>query len=209
MSTSSTSKYFQIFSSKMHNKGFTLTELLVVISIATILLTAMVFQQNKWNDKLAVNTQIYELGLFLRQAQVYGLGVKEYAVGAGDKFDKAYGVHINMSTPDRYYFFVDADKDGVFDAGEVLETKILTRGVTINRICGRVSGVQSCSNSGALSQLSATFLRPEPKANIRFLNNGGNDLPTYGAPAEIYFRSRNGTENYVQINSNGYISISQ
>jgi hypothetical protein len=140
---------------------------------------------------------------------VYGLGVKEYAVGAGDKFDKAYGVHINMSTPDRYYFFVDADKDGVFDAGEVLETKILTRGVTINRICGRVSGVQSCSNSGALSQLSATFLRPEPKANIRFLNNGGNDLPTYGAPAEIYFRSRNGTENYVQINSNGYISISQ
>lgn len=209
MSIYSSFKFSKLFSSKHPYSGFTLVELLVVVSIATLLLTAMVFQQNKWNDRLAVNTQIYELGLMLRQAQVFGLGVKEYTGGTGDKFDKAYGVHIDTGTPDRYYFFADADKDGRFDTGELIETKMLTRGVTLNRVCGTVSGTQSCSTSGALRQISITFLRPEPKATIKFLNNGGNELPTYGSPADIYFRSQNGTENNVRVNANGYISITQ
>lgn len=188
-------------------KGFSLVELLVVVSIATLMLTALVFQQNKWNDKLSVNTQVYEMGLMLRQAQVYGLGVREYAGGVGDKFDKAYGVHFDTNTPDRYYFFADANKNSKFDASEVIETKIFTRGVRINRVCGRVGASQNCG--GALTQASATFLRPEPKAVIKFINNGGNELPTYSAPLDVYLRSANGTENSIQVNSNGYISVSQ
>jgi prepilin-type N-terminal cleavage/methylation domain-containing protein len=77
--------------------GFTLTELIVVITIATIITTALVFQQAKWNDNLAVSTQAYDLALMIRQAQIYSLGVKEDNSATGDKFNIGYGIYFTQN----------------------------------------------------------------------------------------------------------------
>ena len=88
-------------------RGFTLIELIVVMTIATIITTALVVQQSKWSDQLAVNTQAYELALMIRQAQIYSLGVKEYTAGTGDKFNTGYGIHLDKSASNQYIFFAD------------------------------------------------------------------------------------------------------
>src|SRR4030042_5264351 len=112
--------------------GFSMTELIVVMAIASVIMTTIVVQQSQWNKRLAVNTQAYELALMIRQAQIYSLGVKEYTAGAGDKFDIGYGVHIGRTGPlsDKYILFADKDKDLLYDDPvEKIEEKVFKRKV--------------------------------------------------------------------------------
>lgn len=181
---------------------------MVVVVIATVLMTALIYQQSKWNDKLSVSTQTYEMGLMFRQAQVFGLGVREYMAGSGDKFGQGYGIFVDVDTSDRYIYFVDRDNDYKYDLGEEIETKVFNKGVRINRICGYVGNSQTCSPSAGLNATSIVFVRPEPKANILFQNNGENKLNQFGPPFDVYTRSASGAESNIRINENGYISIS-
>lgn len=199
------------------NKGFTLTELLVVLSIATIMMTALVIQQNKWNDNLSVSTQAYELALMIRQAQFYALGVREYQTTANiDKFNVAYGVDFDIDTPDRYIFFVDKNRDGKCgnpsitlckDSDEILDTKILSRGVTFQKICAFLPPMEKCSTNSALNEIPLTFFRPLPKANAQYLNSSGGTVGSLMPPTIIYLVSSGGQRFYVQIEENGQVSI--
>lgn len=196
-------------------RGFTLVELLVVMTIATIITTSLIIQQSKWNDQLAVNTQAYELALMIRQAQIYSLGVREYMAGTGDKFNIGYGIYIDQNNPGQYIFFVDKDGNLKYDSGEEIntETKTLTRGVTVNRFCGvKIVGqydVKCSPDSGNMEKVSVSFFRPEPKANVSFIKNNGGVTPNYGAPATIYLRSTGGKESSIKIEANGQVSIIQ
>lgn len=186
--------------------GFTLIEFIVVMSIAIILITSLVIQQSKWNDTLTVNTQAYELALTIRQAQIYSLGVREYSAGGNGRFDIGYGVYFDQNF-NRYIYFADADKDQKYDAGEELETKTFTRGVTIERICGKRNSSEQCSNP--LDHINVSFIRPEPGANINFLNSGDQTVNNVDPPALIYLRSLGNKQYKVTIETNGQVSISQ
>lgn len=195
--------------------GFTLIELLVVISIATIIMTALVVQNNRWNDSLVVTTQAYELAMMIRQAQIYSLGVREDTAGSGDKFNIGYGVYFEINSPTQYKFFADRNNDLKLNpASEVLAdgTKTLTRGVVIDKFCDASSGSETCFTNPPNRRLSISFLRPEPKANIRFLNSGGSGGSTFGAgtsKAKIYLKSPGGRFSIVTVEANGQVSITQ
>lgn len=196
------SKY--IISSKTSNRGFTLTELIVVMAIATIMMTVVVVQQSKWNDQLVLNTQTYELALMIRQAQIYSLGVREYPAGTGDKFNIGYGVYFDQ-TNTRYIFFADSDgsKSYTNNIDANLEIKTFTRGVTINDVCGNTR----CffAGGGPLNQAGIVFFRPDIRANISLLNNGGQSVDN--PPIIITLQSPNGKIASVKVESNGQISI--
>ncbi len=196
--------------------GFTLLELLVVITISTIIMTTLVFQQSQWNDKLTVSTQAYELALMIRQAQIYALGVREDTAGGGDKFNIGYGIYVDENdlvglggVMDRYIFFADRNNNKIYDSSpdeKIGDPIIFTRGVVIDRFCG-ATGVNPCNNdAGPLNQLNITFFRPEPKANIQLLNNGGGNGGT-NPPATIYLKSLGGKFSSVKVETNGQISI--
>ena len=186
-------------------EGFTLVELIVVMTIATIIMTALVVQQSRWNDSLIVSTQAYEMALIIRQAQIYSLGVREYTAGTGDKFNIGYGIHIDKNAPTQYIFFADKNGNLKYDSGEIIETKTFTRGVIISDICSNSGG----SNCGTpIFQVSISFFRPDPKANVIFLNNGGN--PPGGGiapPATISLRSVAGKISKIIVEANGQVSI--
>lgn len=206
--------YFNFLISKKDRralKGFTVMELMVVTTISTIILAVIVFQQNKWADRLLLNSQVYELTLQIRQAQVYGLGVKEFTTGGGDTFNIGYGVHVEDSDLVRYIFFADRNKNKIYDSGEAIETKILTRGVVIDRFCDiDINTLVETCNGGSLRKLGVSFARPEAKANILFLNNGGNPTPGLGNNrAVIYLRSPGGKISSVKIENSGQVSIVQ
>ncbi|MFA6270589.1 MAG: type II secretion system protein [Candidatus Paceibacterota bacterium] len=188
------------------NKGFTLLELMVVITIATAVITSLVFQQNKWNDSLTVNSQAYELALMIRQSQIYSLGVREYVGGTGDKFNIGYGVYFSQSNLNGYVFFADKNGNQKYDAGESIETKTFTRGVTIKDVCGE--DTNGCfPGSGPLTSVSISFFRPEIKANMSLLNAGGGS--TGDPPVTIRLQSVGGKYSSVKVDSNGQVSIIQ
>lgn len=194
--------------------GFTLIEMMTVIVIATIIITALVVQQNRWNDRLTVSTQAYELALMIRQAQIYSLGVREDTGGSGDKFDVGYGVFVDAGTPTQYIFFVDRDKDLRYDVGEGLETKILTRGVTITKVCseGIFTGIEWCSNnflgSWLVYRYHGTFKRPDTSTKITFFNiNSDNTTSLLQSKANIYLISPGGRQSVVAIDSTGQVSV--
>jgi prepilin-type N-terminal cleavage/methylation domain-containing protein len=143
---------FSLFSRRGRNAGFTLVELLVVISIATIILTALIIQQSTWNDTLSLRTQNYELSLILRQAQVHSLGVREDTSGSGDKFGIGYGVYFDHNQRDRYLYFADRNGDGNYDPSELVETYFLKRGVTLDKFCA-VLGNNDSSPSFRLTEI--------------------------------------------------------
>jgi len=191
---------FSIFFKK---RGFTLIELMVVMSIATIMMAVLIFQQNKWSDQLSVNTQAYEMVLMIRQAQIYSLGVREDTGGTGDKFNVGYGIYMNQSNANQYIYFADRDGDQKYDSGEAIETKTFSRGVTIKDVCGS----SNCffTGGGPLWQASISFFRPETKANIKLLNNGGSQVDN--PPVIIKLKSPKGKEANITVETNGQISI--
>lgn len=198
------------------NGGFTVLEFTIVMVIATILTTALVVQNQSWNDSLQVSSQAYDLTLTLRQAQFYSLGVKEYQPGAtdDDKFQVGYGVRIDSESPNQYIFFVDKLSGGAhnfkLDSGETIQTISLKSGVTIEKVCGIRSGSETCNPTASLSKIDISFLRPDPKANIKFMksgsNNSSNDASGFSAPATIYLKSPKGVRVKIKIDSNGQIS---
>lgn len=200
-------------SSENKKLGFTLVELIVVMAIASIMMTTLVIQQNQWNDSLIVSTQAYEMTLMIRQAQIYSLGVREDTAGSRDKFNIGYGVYFDVSTPDRYTFFADRNANQNYDSGEEVETKTLTRGVTIDRICGIHQGsndVKCSMGFQQLDEINISFFRPEPKANINFLRdnvNGGKDIVPLNPPVMIYLKSSGNKQYVVTVEISGEISV--
>ncbi|MEK7635317.1 MAG: type II secretion system protein [Patescibacteria group bacterium] len=196
--------------------GFTLTELIVVMAISSIILTSIVIQQNSWNSALAVKTQAYDLALMIRQAQIYSLGVREDIGGSGDKFSTGYGVYLDSLTTNSYIYFADRSNNKQYDTGEGTETKSLTRGVTIEKICGvRANNVPNtrCSDESGGNipkTVDIVFLRPDPKANITFRDSdgsvlvGGNELIS---PLTIYLKSSDNKKVLITAESSGQISI--
>lgn len=192
-------------------------ELMVVMFVSTVILTALIVQQNKWSDQLAVNTQAYEFSLMLRQAQIDSLAVKEYSAGTADKFAVGYGIHLQFDPANyadpvvQYIYFIDKDNDQKYDAGdgESLQVVSLTKGVVMEKICYvNTSGGETCSSTnGNYRQLEVTFFRPEPKARILFLNNGGNTFGANTSKARIYLKSKNNKRASVTVENNGQISV--
>ena len=195
--------------------GFTLVELIVVMAISTIIMTTLVIQQRTWDDRLALNTQTYEVALMIRQAQIFALGVREYTgeYGTNDKFDVVYGVYFNTSDSElnKYTFFVDKNRNYLLDTGEEIETKTLTRGITVEKLCGLQSGGQEkCSPTSGIRKVSVTFYRPEPKATVKFINPADNTQDNIYPPTKIFLKSANSNkEAYIKVETNGQVSIVQ
>lgn len=199
------SKNKSLFWETKRSGGFTLVELMVVMAIASTMMTVLVIQQSKWNDSLIVSTQAYEMALMIRQAQIYSLGVKEHTAGSGDKFDVGYGIYFEEGNTTSYVFFADVDGNKKYDGDppdDVVEMIDLKRNVVISDVCG----VSKCffSGGGPLQKASIVFHRPETKANIMLTNFGGTekDDPTL----TVKLKSPKGQEYFVKVEASGEVS---
>lgn len=160
---------------RVKNLGFTMVELLVSVGIFT-LMTGVVLARYKTfgTNALFVNAS-EDVMLALRQAQVYGAGTKGSTVVCppvtGTSFDCSYGVHFSANVPHGFISFVDSNDDGVYDAGEEIETKTWNNAISVTGIkCGLTT--VDCSGSVANpTPMDITFKRPNPDAHINDLYN--------------------------------------
>ena len=187
-------------------KGFTLVELLVTISIFVILTGIVLFNQGKFNGSILLTNLAYDTALTIRQAQTYGVNVKEFN-GSGNFVP--YGVAFDMSFPKSFILFADLASDGIYYTNSnpaclssysspgtdgCVSRYTIKNGNYIKDLC--VDG--TCG----LAKLYITFVRPNPDAKII----AGPVRPTNNL-AKIVLGNPDGSTRTVEVQSNGLIQI--
>jgi len=194
-----------LFKIGMKNGGFSIVELLVSTSILVVITLVVLVNHSAFGGNILVGALAYDVGLSIRQAQVFGLSVREFGVGT-NTFDVGYGVHFDIDNSTGYQIFADIDKNKMFNNGDgTEEVFFIGKGFSIAKICGtNSSSVEVCSDSGGISVMDVTFIRPDPDA---FIVVDGDPSVVYQS-ARIVVQSPNGNKREVNVESTGQISIS-
>ncbi len=152
-------------------KGFSLVELLVVVSIFVILTSVVLFNQDRFSSEISLSNVTHAIALDIRKAQVYGTVVR----GDGsNNFDSAFGIHYEQDAGSNivYSLFSDDNKDGLYTSGgdEVfLPPTTLGEGNLIDKVCTFKGSDEDClerGGGGALASIDILFKRPDPAAII-------------------------------------------
>ncbi len=188
---------------KYSNKsGMTIIELVVTSGIVVLILTVVLSSYPRFRASSSLTATARELGLFIREAQVYGLAVKSFDK-KGEDFP-AYGVNIRKDNTtgqiiQEIVLFGDVNASGIYENGDncggaVTECKkrlSLTGSEYIDKICvnpggGLRGGDQELEEFCGIDQLNISFKRPDPEASIIT-----TDINTRYNGAKIYLRSKN------------------
>jgi hypothetical protein len=200
-------------------------EMMVVIAIIAILTATVVGNYGSFRSATVATNMAYEVASTLRQAQLYGLGVRLPGDGAGQT--DTYGVEFTPASPS-YAIFRETDTgdgdgrcdtggcDGRCDGGtscdctdaasECVEQVRMLQQVQVEALCATtdasLDSAELLAAGSACSQtaLSITFTRPNPEALIQA---GGEDDWNL---AGILVRG-GGHCRLVRMYSNGQISV--
>lgn len=189
--------------SRLTRYGFSIVELIVAISIITLLSVTLLLQQNQFDSSIYLKNAAYETSLTIREAQIYAIrgqnvtGAPTCEDSGDPEFDCPYGVYFDSnpgdSDPD-LVLFRDINDNGVYNgADETVEEYMLGDGNSIGSICGSASG--SCSGE---DELHVTFNRPSPTP--LFKNSSISD-------ARIELENTDGTTAMITIFASGQISV--
>lgn len=204
--------------------GFTLIEILVAIAIMGLITAVVVFKQGDLSDSISVDNVANDINLQIRQAQVYGISVKETAVGS-NVFTTAYGVDFNKTTSGTFigtgtsfYTFADGGgspagvQNGYFDTwgtcvvgtNECAGWNRLFRGNTITSLCA----IESNGTCTSVGRVAVTFLRPNPSARMIFFNSSGSIVTFPGfLGAKIVISSPKNKTKTISVFTTGQVSI--
>jgi len=162
----------------MSERGFSLIEMLVVVSIIVVIVAAMLMQSSRNRYATDLRNAAESFSLDIREMQSYALGVR----AEGSQFSGSYGLNfvrdIDNSTDDQVYLsFIDEDKDGEYDvSGDVLlQTLTLPENIQIDSIARVGSG----SGSGVVAPggndgLTIVFDRPKADARITHISSSNS-----------------------------------
>lgn len=185
------------------SKGFTLVELMVVLTIIVIISTVVITSQSSFNKTLILANTAYDIALSIRSAQTYGIGSR----AVGTTVNAGHGIRFQSNPSSSFIFFADTSPtapcsqpncksgDHTYTNGSdsVVQTYTLGNGMTISKLC-----VDSTCN---LSSLDVVFERPNPNA---FISADGY-YSVNNAKACITVTSPQGGEKYVSVSKSGQI----
>jgi len=190
-----------------HKNGFTLVELMVTVSIVSLLMATILFNYSTFTDNLALSSAEQEVSVAIRQAQTYGINVRESSVSSG-VFDYGYGVYFDPTDNGNYYLFVDSNGDKKYTPGngcgsgstECVSKFTLRNNVKISNVCDPTT----CYNT---KTLNITFLRPIPDANVYLFNSDGTIYSGPITTGKIELTSAKGKVARVTIENTGQIVV--
>lgn len=155
-------RQIKLFSALNNKKGFSIVELLVAVSIMVAVTLVTFIKYPSFKDSLSLKITAQEIASGVRQAQVYGLGVREF----GNGVYPGYGANFNLTSPSSFVVFADLPvTDNLYDPNtERVETINIQSGNTIYQLCGKREGfVEDCG----LTELNILYLRPYPTIVIK------------------------------------------
>jgi prepilin-type N-terminal cleavage/methylation domain-containing protein len=198
---------------KKHNRknirGFSLVELLVVLSIFIVLTSAILVKYADFNGNLIVKNMAYEIAVSLREAQVYGLSSKE---SSSSVFNAGYGLNFDKTNLSSFTFFSDLPDpdtgipDGIFNSNSdsVVNVFTLSGGNVIKEVCARYSSGDSCFfGNTIINKMNVTFKRPKPGAIFK----SEPAVEAYNRVTITIKNIRSGRERSIIVESTGQISV--
>ena len=207
---------------KKFQKGFTLVELLVTISIFVVLTGIVLFNQSRFNSTILLTNLAYDTALTIRQAQTYGINIKEFDTNgtAGAGHFVPYGVHFDKGAKS-FILFADIDSNGLYDGSKdfcspsysvsipgsndgCVSRYNITRGNYIKDICKVETASSTCPSGTSQTSIDVTFVRPNPDAHIRL---GQSDTDFSGGVTVILGSSDGANAKEINIQTNGLIQI--
>ena len=184
--------------SRAKNLGFTLVELLVVVGIMVVITAMILARYSQFNGVVLLRNLAFDVGLSIREAQVYSISGKGGTGGAATRF----GLYATISTPNQYFVFQDSNNNTAYDSGEAVQTFTMRSGYAVQSMCAtRTDSVERCTSTGDFTSLTITFIRPDPDATIK------TGLSETYTKATITLVSPSGATRYVIITNTGQISV--
>ncbi|HBC70734.1 MAG: hypothetical protein UU05_C0030G0005 [Candidatus Curtissbacteria bacterium GW2011_GWA1_40_47] len=185
-------------------RGFTIIELLVSISIFTVLTGVVLAKYNTYNTSAPFANASEDVVLALRQAQVYGAGGKgnPAVCTGGTAFECTYGVYFSTSgtLKNGITLFVDTNNDRMFTQGtdSVIERIAWNSEISVSAL-SCPGPVGTCG-----SAVTVTFRRPDPLAFIAEVVNPAN---SYDSASVTLTHAISGRTANIVISKAGQISL--
>ena len=152
------------------NKGMSYVELIVVLSIFSVMTSVVLFNYGEFQAKVDIKNLASDIALKVVEAQKAALSGKLSTQDFAPK--PSYGVYFNISPSTSFIYFADFNNDKIYNEIS-LDTILITKNNSIERI-DRCTSADCVSFAPITTPLSVTFKRPDSKAN--FTNPVGNDL---------------------------------
>jgi len=188
------------------SRGFSLVELLAVLAVLAIITAVVLSGSARGRSGLFLTNSAYELALFVREAQAYGVSARKEVISTADS--APYGVFLDRNVGNSATLFTDLSNplNNIYDSGggELVQTLTLTGGSTVFRFCGTPvgGGAEQCSDAGGPNTLHIAFKRPNPDAIITGLPG-----PVSYESATVTLMSPYGEQRTIQILVTGQIAV--
>ena len=176
------------FSIFKQSEGFTLIELIVVMSIIGILSSAVFLNRQSGEANFALQNSAYKLAQDIKEIREMAMEARE--IDCNGEKGSNFGIQFKSSWPTYYVLFVDCDNDYSQGPGEDFRTINLEKGVKI-------------SSLSPDSSFSIIFVPPDPKTYIKI--EGGSSASV----AEITLSLENypSRQKSVIVNTSGMVEI--
>lgn len=169
------------------NNGFTLLELLVVVSIFVVMSALVLTSFPSLRARRQIEAAAQTIINASREARTSSIAVNEYA---GTGIFPSYGVNIDMATPDRILIYADCNtddnNDGIVNDDDTFYfdpsstdcggTNGAVKEVFLNSLV-RIQSIQTITTGSPVSETQASieYIRPEP--SIWIADSDGNVIP--------------------------------
>lgn len=203
---------------KVSQSGFSVVEMVVVLTIFAIMSGVSMFNYNDYRKKIEKTNVSQDIALSIRQAQVYGISSSDRTVGdealdssthADELFsviditrDKSIRGVVIFPEEGKIILYEDLDRNFEYNEDDdrvIDERSIVNNSIEIvgTHLCS--SGEPECENLQT-GQVDISFKRPYPEAYIRY--EGSNY-----AFATIVVSSDSDNDHYIKISSIGNIAV--
>ncbi len=212
-------------------KGFSLVEFIVILSIFAIMTAVSLFNYNQHQSTLEQSNLAQEVALTIRQAQVYGISATNQIYGKKDFDASGYlgldqgavdvikdqsirGVSIDLNNKE-ITLYADQDKNNLFTPGNSSADRVIDkRSIISNKL--EFAGLSLIDDSGSTIDkeggfLDISFRRPYPDAIIAYRSGTQTSGAAFGFKKASLFvkdtQDPNAPQTAIVINSIGNITI--
>jgi prepilin-type N-terminal cleavage/methylation domain-containing protein len=178
-----------------NNFGFTMMELLIVMSIIGILSSSVFLNWKKGEEGFALQNSAHKLLQNIRETQEMAMGAKEVNCGGSEEY--GFGIYFSESlNPDSYIIFADCDNDGRWISwiDEKIKEVDLEENIRIYDVFPSL---------WSFFPLHLVFSPPDPSVSML----SGFTTYGWGTEAVITLRSDSGQQKEVRVNMSGMIEI--
>jgi len=157
---------------KKFQHGFGLIELMVSITIITMVSGVVIARHNSFNGAVLLRNQAYEIAFALRETQLLAVS------GSSPDNTQQYGVYFSNLNKNAYIVFRDNNGDGTYtntDDVQIGPIGVIDRRFEIRNIF--YNNIITVPSNGTVSNLSVSFRRPNfdalfKQASGPYRNNG-------------------------------------